>query len=54
MLPVHLIEHQLYVFPLADFVETVLWVWVDTARCALVREEGKERLEEAFANLAGC
>ena len=52
MLLVHLIKHQLDVFPLADFVEAMLWVWVDTTRRALVGEEGEKGLEETFSNLA--
>ena len=52
MLLVHLIKHQFHIFPLANFVEAVLWVRVDTTRGTLVTEEGEKGFEEAFSNLA--
>ena len=47
MLFVHLVEHQFDVFPLAYFVEAMLWVWVNATGGALIGKEGKEGFEKS-------
>ena len=54
MLAVHFVEHHLDVVPLADFVEAVSWVVVNSTGGSLVGDEGEHGTEEALAGFGGC
>ena len=51
MLAVHFVEHHLDVVPLADFVEAVTWVVVDSTGGSLVGDEGEHGTENVLAGL---
>ncbi len=53
MLAVHFVEHHLDVVPLADFVEAVTWVVVDSTGGSLVGDEGEHGAEDVLAGFGG-
>ena len=53
MLAVHFVEHHLDVVPLADFVEAVSWVVVNSTGGSLVGDEGEHGTENVLAGFGG-